>query len=81
MVSEGKREQNTRSPSVVCLRDVPKPFLSCSVPYLQFDSFGIEGEYFRLEVDSDGGGIGVAKLLIGEASDEGCFSDSPIADD
>lgn len=69
-IGEGEGEQNACGSSIIGLGDVSKSFLTCGVPYLQFDCFIIIVDDFRLEVDSDGGGVGADEALICEACDE-----------
>lgn len=69
-IREGEGEQNACGSSIIGLGDVSKSFLTCGVPYLQFDCFIIIVDDFRLEVDSDGGGVGADEALICEACDE-----------
>lgn len=80
-IGEREGEQNACGSSIVGLGDVSKSFLTCGVPYLQFDCFIVIVDNFRLEVDSDGGSVGADKALIGEACDERGFAYSSVSDD
>ena len=74
------------SPLVVRTGDGSKPLLSCGVPYLQFDGFGVDGEgpewwmgLLEFEVDADGGEVWLLEGVVGKAAEEGGFADGAIA--
>jgi len=55
------------------------PFLSCSIPNLEFDGLSVKLDGPDLEVDSDGGDVGLGVGVVGETEEETTLSYSAIS--
>lgn len=73
-------KQNTLRTPKITSGNSPKPFLSGSIPNLQFDPFTIHFNILDLKVDADGGDEGGGEGIVGVSEEEAGFAHAGIAD-
>ena len=77
--SEVEHDQGGCRGAVVGTSDGFELFLSCGVPYLQFDDFGVDDDVFGCELDSDCVLVVRVEPVLYEAADDAGLSDSCVS--